>query len=83
MVDPGPRPRVLDSSVFRCRGGVSLFGPGCAAHQPTPATPYARLFMAGDWIRQGPGTHGAKGLCQEKAYVSGLQVGCGLAEGVG
>ena len=29
--------------------------------------------MAGDWIAQGPGTHGAKGLSQEKAYVTGLQ----------
>ena len=28
-------------------------------------------------MRQGPGTHAAKGLCQEKAYVTGLQVGLG------
>jgi hypothetical protein len=39
---------------------------------------------AGDWVAQGPGTHGAKGLSQEKAYVTGLQAGnaaarrCGL-----
>ena len=31
--------------------------------------------MAGDWVAQGPGTHGAKGLSQEKAYVTGLQAG--------
>lgn len=31
--------------------------------------------MAGDWLAQGPGTHGAKGLSQEKAYVTGLQAG--------
>lgn len=31
--------------------------------------------MAGDWLAQGPATHGAKGLSQEKAYVTGLQAG--------
>ena len=31
--------------------------------------------MAGDWLAQGPGTHGAKGLSQEKAYVTGVQAG--------
>lgn len=46
-------------------------------HMPTATTPLANTFMAGDWVRQGPGTHGAKGLCQEKAYVTGLQVGTG------
>ncbi len=35
-------------------------------------------------MAQGPGTHGSKGLSQEKAYVTGLQAGnaaarrCGL-----
>ncbi len=33
------------------------------------------VFMAGDWLAQGPATHGAKGLSQEKAYVTGLQAG--------
>ena len=33
------------------------------------------VLMAGDWLAQGPGTHGAKGLSQEKAYVTGLQAG--------
>jgi hypothetical protein len=30
--------------------------------------------MAGDWVRQGPGSHGAKGLCQEKALATGYLV---------
>ncbi len=45
----------------------------------------ARRRRAGDWVKQGPGTHAAKGLSQEKAFVTGLQAGnaaarrCGLA----
>lgn len=41
---------------------------------PTTATSFPSVFMAGDWVAQGPGTHAAKGLSQEKAYVTGLQV---------
>lgn len=29
----------------------------------------------GDWVRMGDREHGAKGLCQERALVSGLEVG--------
>ncbi|GIL76179.1 hypothetical protein Vretimale_5788 [Volvox reticuliferus] len=84
VVDPGAtRPRVMDQSVLRFRGAVSLFSPGCAAYMPTVQTPYNGIFMAGDWVRQGPGTHAAKGLCQEKAYVTGLQAGNQAAEAVG
>jgi len=28
---------------------------------------------AGDWVRMGSREHGAKGLCQERAYVCGLE----------
>ena len=42
---------------------------------PPTALSLPGLFMAGDWLAQGPGTHGAKGLSQEKAYVTGLQAG--------
>ena len=28
----------------------------------------------GDWVRMGDREHGAKGLCQERALVSGLEV---------
>jgi hypothetical protein len=31
--------------------------------------------VAGDCVNQGPGAHGCKGLSQEKAYVTSLQVG--------
>lgn len=42
---------------------------------PPTALSLPGIFMAGDWLAQGPGTHGAKGLSQEKAYVTGLQAG--------
>lgn len=31
------------------------------------------LKCAGDWVRMGEREHGAKGLCQERAFVSGLE----------
>ena len=37
------------------------------------------LVCAGDWVRMGEYKHGAKGLCQERAYVSGLEAANALA----
>ncbi|KAJ1474432.1 hypothetical protein T484DRAFT_1832405 [Baffinella frigidus] len=37
------------------------------------------LVCAGDWVRMGDREHGAKGLCQERAYVSGLEAANALA----
>ena len=31
------------------------------------------MKCAGDWVRMGEKEHGAKGLCQERAYVSGIE----------
>jgi hypothetical protein len=31
------------------------------------------IKCAGDWVRMGDREHGAKGLCQERAYVSGIE----------
>lgn len=42
---------------------------------PSTSPGLAGVYMAGDWLAQGPGTHGSKGLSQEKAYVTGLQAG--------
>eukprot|EP00897_Mesotaenium_endlicherianum_P009470 jgi/Mesen1/8551/ME000484S07933 len=64
---------VVDASVLRYKGAVTLFGPGSHQHMPTCDTSFRNVFMAGDWLRQGPGAHGARGLSQEKAYVTGLQ----------
>ena len=62
---------------FWCRfgGAVTAFSPGSYQNMPQTALSLPGLFIAGDWLAQGPGTHGAKGLSQEKAWVSGLQAG--------
>eukprot|EP00850_Spirogloea_muscicola_P000306 SM000001S04708 [mRNA] locus=s1:1832791:1834921:+ [translate_table: standard] len=64
--------KVVDSSVLRFKGAVTLFGPGSHQHMPSTETSMSNVFMAGDWLRQGPGAHGARGLSQEKALVTGL-----------
>lgn len=66
---------VKDSSVLRFRNAVTRFSPGSHALLPDIVTSIPNVFVAGDCVKQGPGTHGCKGLSQEKAYVSGLQVG--------
>jgi uncharacterized protein with NAD-binding domain and iron-sulfur cluster len=66
--------RIKDSSVLRFRNAVTKFSPGSNARLPGISTSLPNVFVAGDCVQQGPGTHGCKGLSQEKAYVSGLQV---------
>lgn len=76
--------RVIDSSVLRFRGGVTKFAPGTAKLLPStvPAGLEGKgVYFAGDWMAQGPGSHGARGLSQEKALVSGLKAGDAAADG--
>lgn len=68
--------RVKDASVLRFRKAVTRFSPASHDQLPGISTSLPNLFVAGDCVKQGPGTHGCKGLSQEKAYVTGLQV-CG------
>jgi hypothetical protein len=67
--------KVVDSWVGKFPGAVSWFSPGSFDRRPpmqgTPEIP--SIKCAGDWVRMGDLEHGAKGLCQERAYVSGLQ----------
>jgi hypothetical protein len=69
--------KVVDSWVGKFPGGVSWFAPGSFSRRPplqgAPEIP--NIKCAGDWVRMGELEHGAKGLCQERAYVSGLQAG--------
>merc|ERR1712087_110512 len=37
------------------------------------------LILTGDWVRMGKREHGAKGLCQERALVSGYEAANALA----
>ena len=65
----------LQALCCRFGGAVTAFTPGSHQSMPPTSVSLPGIFMAGDWLAQGPGTHGAKGLCQEKAYVTGLQAG--------
>lgn len=65
--------KVVDSHVMRFPAAVSWFSPGSYEKRPTLETPLKNLVCAGDWVRMGDREHGAKGLCQERALVSGLE----------
>jgi len=68
---------VVDSWVGKYGGTVSWFSPGSFTSRPplegagTGILP--NIKCAGDWVRMGEREHGAKGLCQERAYVSGIE----------
>merc|ERR1711865_158317 len=68
---------LVDSWVGKFPGSVSFFSPGSFDRRPPmqgdPDVP--TIKFAGDWVRMGDLEHGAKGLCQERAFVSGLQAG--------
>lgn len=66
--------QVVDSYVQRYPGAVTWFSPGSFRSRPPLQTSIANIACAGDWVRMGDHEHGSKGLCQERAYVSGLQV---------
>jgi uncharacterized protein with NAD-binding domain and iron-sulfur cluster len=67
---------VVDSFVLRCPGAVSWFSPGSFPSRPPLRLregPLRNVACAGDWVRMGDREHGAKGLCQERALVSGYE----------
>lgn len=72
---------VVDSFVSRSAGAVSWFSPGSYALRPPLQTRIPNLVCAGDWVRMGEREHGAKGLCQERAFVSGIQAANALGLG--
>ena len=65
--------QVVDQEVRRYPGSVSLFSPGSFQQRPPLETSMATVVCAGDWVRMGDREFGAKGLCQERAYVCGLE----------
>ena len=68
--------KVVDSWVGKYPGTVSWFSPGSYNKRP-PLEGAGGILptvkCAGDWVRMGEREHGAKGLCQERAFVSGLE----------
>lgn len=71
--------KVVDSHVQRFPGAVTWFSPGSYKSRPPLQTRIKNLVCAGDWVRMGDREHGAKGLCQERAYVSGLEAANALS----
>lgn len=61
---------VVDSAVLRFPKAVTHFSPGSYQNRPEQSTSLANVFMAGDWVKGVD--HGANGLCQERAFVTGL-----------
>ena len=61
---------VTDYAVLRFPKAVTHFSPGSYQNRPMQATSINNLFMAGDWVKGVD--HGANGLSQERAYVTGL-----------
>lgn len=68
--------KVVDSWVGKYAGTVSWFSPGSYDKRPPlegAGNKLPSVKCAGDWVRMGEREHGAKGLCQERAYVSGIE----------
>ena len=69
--------RVVDSWIGKYPGSVSWFSPGSYELRPplegAGNDVLPNVKVAGDWVRMGKREHGAKGLCQERAYVSGIE----------
>ena len=65
--------RVVDSHVEKYPQSVSWFSPGSYRKRPTIRTSVENIVCCGDWVRMEEREHGAKGLCQERAFVSGIQ----------
>lgn len=70
---------VVDSHVQRFPGAVSWFSPGSFSKRPPLQTNIENLVCAGDWVRMGERETKAKGLCQERAFISGLEAANALA----
>mmetsp|Transcript_47498 Transcript_47498/g.55480 ORF Transcript_47498/g.55480 Transcript_47498/m.55480 type:complete len:147 (+) Transcript_47498:3-443(+) len=67
---------LVDSWVAKYPGTVSWFSPGSYTSRPPlegAGNILPNVKCAGDWVRMGDREHGAKGLCQERAFVSGLE----------
>ena len=69
--------QAVDYWVGKYPGTVSWFSPGSYTVRPPLEGAgddiLPNVKCAGDWVRMGEKEHGAKGLCQERAYVSGIE----------
>mmetsp|Transcript_50548 Transcript_50548/g.135672 ORF Transcript_50548/g.135672 Transcript_50548/m.135672 type:complete len:193 (+) Transcript_50548:168-746(+) len=58
------------ATVLRGRNAATHFAPGSRAHRPRQPTAIKNLFLAGDYVKGL--RHGAEGLSQERALVTGF-----------
>ena len=66
--------KVIDYEVRKYESAVSWFSPGSyRSRPPLNVKDIKNIVCAGDWVKLGDREHGAKGLCQERAFVSGLE----------
>jgi len=76
--------KVVDSWVGKYPGTVSWFSPGSYALRPPLEGAgndiLPNMKCAGDWVKMGEREHGAKGLCQERAFVSGIEAANSLLQ---
>ena len=61
---------IIDSAVLRFPKAVSHFSPGRHKNRPYQRTSIPNLMIAGDYVKGL--NHGANGLSQERAWVTGL-----------
>jgi hypothetical protein len=61
---------VTDFAILRFPKAVTHFSPGSYPNRPFQSCSIPNVFLAGDWVKGVP--HGANGLSQERAYVTGL-----------
>lgn len=63
--------KIVDSAVVKFPNAVTHFSPGSLRSRPDQITPYSNVAIAGDYVKNVP--HGANGLSQERAWVTGLR----------
>ena len=68
----GQAPQQL-GAVLRGRGSMWRMLDHLQRIEASGGTSLATVVCAGDWVRMGEREFGAKGLCQERAYVCGLE----------
>ena len=61
---------IVDSAVLRFPSAVTHFAPGSYKNRPFQQSSIPNLMIAGDYVKGLD--HGANGLSQERAFVSGL-----------
>jgi len=75
--------KVLDSHVVRYPGAVNCFAPHTFDKRPRTIVDGVKgLAIAGDFVWMGDDEPKSKGLCQERAYVSGLVAAAAITKGL-